>query len=341
MQVQVFLEAGIPPAQVAALGRLAEAAGIETLWESSFPGKREPLLCLSQLALQQPAIRIGAVPLSPYETHPLKMAESLLTLNEMSGGRASVTVGGLGHSVMRVTGLQPARRVTAVRDCIGIMRAAASGEFGGYRGEVYSLTDYRADWLTQPPPTLYVGANGPQMLRMAGEVADGVMLSDVPLARMAEVREHMQAGRERGPLATQPLLTANFFAWHIKADRAAAQAEARMELIWRGLLLPWHTSTFLGDDLAALVDAKRDNFLQAFLQRTPEIAEVPEDVIQALVDNLTFTGGPEDVDRVAEELSRFAAAGLDAVTLKIHGDAQEAIRLIGERLIPALRGAGA
>jgi hypothetical protein len=114
-----------------------------------------------------------------------------------------------------------------------------------------------------------------------------------------------------------------------------------MELIWRGLLLPWHTSTFLGDEVAALVDAKRDNFLQAFLQRTPEIAEVPEDVIQALVDNLTFTGGPEDVDRVAEELSRFAAAGLDAVTLKIHGDAQEAIRLIGERLIPALRGAGA
>ncbi len=133
MQVQVFLEAGIAPAQVAALGELAAQAGIETVWASSFPGKREPLLCLSQLAASGPAVRIGAVPLSPYETHPLKMAESLLTLNEMAGGKVSVTVGGLGHSVMRVTGLTPARRVTAVRDCVEIIRAAASGDSASRR----------------------------------------------------------------------------------------------------------------------------------------------------------------------------------------------------------------
>ncbi len=65
---------------------------------------------------------------------------------------------------------------------------------------------------------------------------------------------------------------------------------------------------------------------------------MPEHIIQSLVDNLTFTGGPEDVDQVAEELNRFAQAGLDEVTLKIHGDAAEAIRLIGERLIPAISG---
>ena len=315
---------------------LAEQAGIQTLWASSFPGKREPLLCLSLLAAQKPDLRMGAVPLSPYETHPLKMAESLLTLNELSGGKASVTVGGLGHSVMRVTGLTAARRVSAVRDCVNIIRAVASGEFSNYEGPVYSLFNYQADWLTEPPPVLYVGANGPQMLRMAGAVADGVMLSDVPLSRLAEVREHMRAGRESGQLSSAPLRTANFFAWHIKDDKAEAEAEARMELIWRGLLQPWHTEPFLGEADAAFVDSKRDAFLQAFLKRTPDIEGVPEHIIQSLVDNLTFTGGPDDIERVAEELNGFAAAGLDEVTLKIHGDAARAIRLIGERLLPAL-----
>ena len=99
MQVQIFLEAGIPPDQVAAFGALAEQAGIQTLWTSSFPGKREPLLCLSALAATRPGIRMGAVPLSPYETHPLKMAESLLTLNELSGGRVAATIGGIATPV--------------------------------------------------------------------------------------------------------------------------------------------------------------------------------------------------------------------------------------------------
>lgn len=337
MKVQIFLEAGIPPAEVAALGALAEQAGIQTLWASSFPGKREPLLCLSALAAARPRIRIGAVPLSPYETHPLKMAEGLLTLNEMSGGRVAATVGGLGHSVMRVTGMTPVRRVSAVRDCVEIIRAAASGEMRNYDGKVYSLLNYQADWLSAPAPLLYVGANGPQMLRMAGSVADGVMLSDVPLELLDEVKVHMRAGRDSGAFSAEPLRVANFFAWHIKDDKAAAIAEARMEMIWRGLLQPWHTTPFLGEEDAAFIDSKRDAFLQAFLQRTPEIDGVPEHLIDKLVEHLTFTGGPGDIDGVAEKLTRFAAAGLDEVTLKIHGNAEEAIRLIGERLIPALR----
>jgi len=335
MKVQLFLEAGIPPAQIIELGALAESYGVHTLWASSFPAKREPFMCLTALAAESGRMRLGPVPISPYEVHPLKIADSVLTLNELSGGRASITIGGMGHSVMRVTDLTPARRVTAVRECVEIVKAAATGEFTNYDGELYSLKNYVADWLEASPPRVYVGANGPMMLRMAGQVADGVMLSDVPLERMAEAMTHMQAGRTAVG-SDAPLHVANFFAWHIKEDEVAALAEARIEMIWRGLLQPWHTEPFLGAEDAAFVDARRDAFLQAFLQRTPEIEGVPEPIIQSLVDNLTFTGGPARIDEVAERLRALGNAGLDEVTLKIHGDAQEAIRLIGERLIPAL-----
>jgi alkanesulfonate monooxygenase SsuD/methylene tetrahydromethanopterin reductase-like flavin-dependent oxidoreductase (luciferase family) len=336
MQIQVFLEAGLDPWRVAELGELAAANGIDTLWASSFPARREPFMCLTPLAAKQLDLRLGPVPISPYELHPLKIADSLLTLNELSGGRAVITVGGLGHSVMRVTGITPARRVRAVHECVEILRAAASGEFVNYHGALYTLENYQADWLTASPPMLYVGANGPQMLRMAGQVADGVMLSDVPLARMGEVMENIRAGHALQNRTQVFPRIANFFAWHIKEDRAAAIAEARMELIWRGLLQPWHTSPFLGDEDAAFVDAHRDAFLNAFLRRTPEIEGVPEHMIDALVDNLTFSGGPENIGEIATKLNALAAAGQDAVTLKVHGDAAEAIRLIGRHLMPAL-----
>jgi 5,10-methylenetetrahydromethanopterin reductase len=335
MRVQLFLEAGIPPAELAELGALAEGYGVQTLWASSFPARREPFLCLSALAAQPGNMRLGAVPISPFELHPLKIADSLLTLNEMSGGRAAITVGGLGHSVMRVTNIEPKRRVLAVRECVEILKAASTGEFINYEGEIYSLLNYQADWLKSSPPLIYVGANGPTMLKMAGRVADGVMLSDVPLALMGEVQARMQEGMDAAG-RNDELRVANFFAWHIKEDQEAAMAEARMEMIWRGLLQPWHTAPFLGEEDAAFVDSKRDAFLQAFLQRTPEIEGVPENIIDTLVDNLTFTGGPDDIPSVASRLQEFAAAGLDEVTLKIHGDAREAIHLIGERLIPEL-----
>jgi 5,10-methylenetetrahydromethanopterin reductase len=335
MKVQLFLEAGIPPAEIANLGVLAEGYGVQTLWASSFPARREPFLCLAALAAQPGTMRLGAVPISPYELHPLKIADSLLTLNELSGGRAVVTIGGLGHSVMRVTGLTPDRRVRAVRECVEILKAAATGEFINYEGELYSLQNYQADWLTCESPLIYVGANGPAMLKMAGRVADGVMLSDVPLSRMSETSEHMQAGLDAAG-RSDVLRVANFFAWHIKQDRTAAVAEARMEMIWRGLLQPWHTEPFLGQEDAAFVDSHRDAFLQAFLRRTPDIEGVPEHIIESLVDNLTFTGGPEDIPAVAAKLREFGEAGLDEVTLKVHGNAEEAIRLIGERLIPGL-----
>ena len=336
MKVQVFLEAGIPPGDVADLSALADSFGIDTLWASSFPARREPFMCLSAAATQTSNIRLGPVPISPYELHPLKIADALLTLNELSNGRAAITVGGLGHSVMRVTGLRPDRRVRAVQECVEIIRAAASGEFVDYVGEIYQLQNYQADWLEAKAPLIYVGANGPMMLSMAGRVADGIMLSDVPLARMAEVLNSAAAGRQSGERAGEPLFISNFFAWHIKADREAAEAEARMELIWRGLLQPWHTSPFLGDADAALVDDKRDAFLQAFLTRSPNIAGVPEHIVAALVDNLTFTGGFGDIEVVVDKLRQLGQAGQNGVTLKVHGDAREAIQTIGEHLLPAL-----
>ncbi len=337
MKVQIFLEAGIPPAEVAELGRLAEDAGIAALWASSFPARREPFMCLAALAAERRDLQLGAVPVSLYELHPLKIADTLLTLNELCGGRGAITVGGMGHSVMRVTGLKPERRVRAVRECVEILHAAASGQPVAYDGEIYHLNNYHADWLTQRPPKIYVGANGPMMLKMAGVVADAVMLSDVPLARMDEVKARIKAGRVASGRKGEPVGIANFFAWHIKEDRQAAVNEARMELIWRGLLLPWHTSPFLGDEDAAFVDRHRDAFLQAFVRRNPEIEGVPNHIVDTLINNLTFTGSPADIDAVAAKLMQFSASGLDEVTLKIHGDAREAIRLIGTYLIPALR----
>ncbi len=336
MKIDIILEAGLPASRVEHLGQLAEGYGVQTLWVASFPSRRDPVPALALLSRCTSRIRLGTLPVSPYEIHPLRIADGLLTLNELSGGRATMLIGGLGHSVTRVTGLEPVRRVTAVRDTIRILKGLRPDEMLNYEGELYTLKNYQAEWATQPPPRIYAGATFKKMMRMAAGAADGTMLSDVPLQRMSEVMGWVAEGLAASGRQRADFRLNNFMAWHVKEDRAKAVAEARRELIWRGLLMTWFTELFLDPADAAMVEQKRPAFLQAFLGRTDRIEGVPEAVIGKLVDNMTLTGGPGDIDRIAGHLKALEAAGLDEVSLRLHDEPEAGLRLIGERLLPAL-----
>jgi alkanesulfonate monooxygenase SsuD/methylene tetrahydromethanopterin reductase-like flavin-dependent oxidoreductase (luciferase family) len=336
MDIDIILEPGTGADEALRLGQLAEAAGIRTVWASSFPGRRDPFLSLVPLARASSRLRLGVLPISPFEKQPVKIADTLLTFNELCRGRGTVLVGGLGKSGMNAMGLEPARRVTATREAVEILRGVGRGAAFDYRGELYRAQHYHAEWATDAPPLVYVGANRAQMLRMATAVADGIMLSDATLPMLPGLMRQVDAGLAAAGRARGDLRLSNFFAWHIKEDRAAAMAEARQELVWRGVLQREYISSFLDEDDTRLVENRWAAFLQAFLQRTPVIEGVPDRIVEALVAHLTFTGGPEDTDRVVNELLQFQAAGLDEVALRMHRDADEAIRIIGERVVPAL-----
>jgi alkanesulfonate monooxygenase SsuD/methylene tetrahydromethanopterin reductase-like flavin-dependent oxidoreductase (luciferase family) len=336
MKVDVILEAGLPESQVEALAMQAEGYGIQTLWVASFPSRRDPVPALTLAARATRRIRLGTLPMSPYEVHPLRIADQLLTLNELSNGRATVLIGGLGHSVSRVTGLQPTRRVTAVRETVSILKGLRPDAQLDFRGELYSLMNYRAEWATQPAPRVYAGATFEKMARMAGQVADGTMLSDAPLGRMGEVMGWIGGGLAAAGRPRADFTVNNFMAWHVKRDRAASIAEARREMIWRGFLLPWFTEPFLGAETAKFVEQKKPAFLQAFLAKSPRIEGVPEAVIEQLVEHLTLAGDLSDIERIAGQIHALGAAGLDEVALRLHDEPQEGLRLIGEHLMPAL-----
>ncbi len=336
MKVDVILDAGMPAAQVEELGQIAEGLGIQTLWGSCFASRRDPLLTMSSLTRTTRDVRLGYMPVSPYEIHPQRMADTLLTFNELSHGRANILVGGLGHSTTRVTGLQPSRRLDSVRDCVSILKGISPDVPLQYEGKRYRLIDYHPEWATAAPPRIYVGATGPKMLRMTAAIADGTMMSDVPLTRMAEVMGNIDLGLADGDRKRHEFRVSNFFAWHVKEDRAASLAEARQSLIWRGLLQDWHISTFLDEKDCALVEANRAAFTRAFLQRDGVIEGVPGHVVEALIENLTFAGGDSSIEKAAEHLRAFEQEGLTEVALKVHDQPAEAIRMIGERLVPAL-----
>lgn len=336
MEIDIILNEFASPAEAAELGLMAERYGVRGMWSSNYGWSRDPFFTLSMLAQQSSRIRMGPMAISPAELHPLKMANLLFSLNELSRGRAMIMVGG-GGAVLQAIGKKRERMIRGARECLEILKGASPDRMMNYKGEIYQVYGYRPQWYTDTPPLIYFGSNHPQSRRLSAQLADGLMTSDfvVPLIKefIAKTHEELRAAG-RSP---KDFRINNFWAWHIKKDPRASMAEARRELMLRGWLGEKYFAPFLDPDEVKLMRAHERDFLNAFLRSTDVIENVPAGLVDKMIRNISFAGGLDRIEPAIETLKAFAAAGLTEIALRVHDQPADALRLIGERVIPALQ----
>lgn len=335
MHIDVILDARASASELTELGLLAERNGIRGVWVSSLLDSRDPFSNLSLLGHRSSKIRLGPVAVNPYDMHPVRIASALLTLNELANGRARIVIGG-GGEALQALAIEPLRRVRAVAECVDILNAAATGEPVDYEGELFRVANLRLSWLQSKRPPVFVGASMPQMLRMAARVADGVMMSDMPAGLAAEAVATLDTELGKYGESRPDFQTNAFAAWHVYASREQAFTEARQWLVLRGIFRPWVLREFLDDAGVEVVMGSRSAFWDAFRHGTGDVAGVPEQVLDALVENLTFAGCLGDLEEQIEKLKIYAAAGLSAISLRLYDNPAESIRLLGERVVPQL-----
>jgi alkanesulfonate monooxygenase SsuD/methylene tetrahydromethanopterin reductase-like flavin-dependent oxidoreductase (luciferase family) len=155
--------------------KLAESAGYESVYVTHIAGW-ESLTVLSAYAMATSSIRVGTGVVPIYTRTPATMAQTAASIDELSGGRLTL---GLGVSHRPVVegwhGQTIDRPVHEMREYTAIVRAILRGE-DPPQGEKWH-TGFRLFGLdTRPRLPIYIAALSPAMLRLAGEVADGVLL---------------------------------------------------------------------------------------------------------------------------------------------------------------------
>lgn len=339
MDIDLILEPDLRPTQIAELGVLAEQLGFRGIWAQNYSSARDAFMCLIPVACATKRLRIGVVIVCPYEMHPMKITNALLTLNEYARGRAMVVIGSGGEwpEVMRspVFHTGYGQRLANVRETLEIVtQAIREGEIS-YHGSHYSALRFSTAWHDEAPPLIYHGACGPQMLAMGARLADGVMMSDVMPAMFAKRLPLLQqrlAGRD----TAHDFRVSNFVAWHVRENREQSLAEARRELIIRGWLERDWLEPFLSPEETAAVLANRWPFLQAWINRNGIIEGVPEHVSARLVEGLSLAGDYSDIDRHVQKLFTFAEAGFTEIALRLHEQPADSMRLIAQRVLPAM-----
>jgi 5,10-methylenetetrahydromethanopterin reductase len=336
MRIDIILESNNSPETVLKLGKLAEEVGLGGVWVSNMNDSRDPFINFVPLAMATDRIKLGPIAVSPFELHPLKMASSLITLNEMAKGRAQIVVGAGGGTVGAM-GLKPYRVVRAVRECVEIIKAAASGEPARYNGEIFKVRWYDATWIEHKPPFIYVGANGPQMLASAARYADGIMMSDFVPERVIWAREHIDPALEEAGRDVAAFPVNNFWAWHVKESKEEAYKEARIWLAVRGTIYDKYIRDVVSDEEAKIVEENIWSFINAYQTKSDVIEGVPDEILNKIIEHGTSASTIADIDREVERMREFKRNGLTEIAIRIYDEPEKSIRLIGEKIAPVLK----
>ena len=148
----------------------ADRLGFDSIWVSEHHGEADgycpsPVVAGAALAVAAPNCRIGqAIALAPLHGHPLRLAEDLSVLDNLSGGRVEIGLGqGYRPAEFEMFGWPYAKRTTAFEESLDILGQAWRGEPFDYEGRVFKVKS----GLLRPPPVkpgslpLWVGAAAP------------------------------------------------------------------------------------------------------------------------------------------------------------------------------------
>jgi alkanesulfonate monooxygenase SsuD/methylene tetrahydromethanopterin reductase-like flavin-dependent oxidoreductase (luciferase family) len=335
MRVGLVLDGRRSAAEISELAQLAETYGFSSVWLSGGARTKDHFVRLAVAAARTRRIKLGPIAVSPFEMHPVHIGLALLTLDEIAPGRACLVLGAGGD--LAATLAPPKRgRVEAVEECLDILRAQAAGGEINYAGAHYSVTGLVSPWGRVAMDRLYLGANRPRMLRLGARKADGVMVTDMPLAYLGglitRIRAELTAAR-RDPGA---FLLSNWFVWNVQETRAEAERLARRQLAFRLYYIRDVASSIgLGEADARELAAKQPEMLRAiFGGGEPWAPSVP--VAERLIERLTLTADRRGLDGCVERLQQFERLGLTEIALAPHGDPAAAIKLIGDAVIPTV-----
>jgi len=286
------------------LCRAAEDSGFEWLGVADSQSVfRELYVCLTVAALSTRRIRIGPLVTNPQTRHLVVTASAISSVDELSGGRAALGLGS-GDSALYTVGAPPAS-LAGLEDAILALGRLTGGQAVD-RGARWQL---RRGGRRVP---IYLAAEGPRTLELAGRVADGVV---VGMGLTPEVIRLSLDAIERGARAVGRAL-ADVDVWWFAKGSVADTRRAAIEPIAMALAASANHAfrfTLEGKGVPPQLRQKIQRLQREYDSHQHEIAGAANaglaerwGLTEFLVDRFAIAGTPQEC---AAQIRRAEAAG--------------------------------
>jgi len=313
------------------LARLADDLGYE---QCTFIDSQN--LCRDSVAMMTLAaagtrrISLGHAVTNPYTRHAAVLANSVATVDEVSGGRAFLGIGA-GGSAVAMVGQNP-RPLSELADYVAFFRDFTSGREAAWQGQIM-----RSEWARRAIPVV-IGTHGARSCRLAGRIADGVFLPglDPRIARWKRAR--VAEGAELGGRQITDLAVWSRGAIFVDDDAGKAREYVRSYaatsafFLWRSVLCrDTAESRELAGSLPEPVLAEMAKLADRYDWYQHEVvgAAHAADLSDSLIECFAIYGPPS---RCADRLEQLSALGVDRVSLVLYGvpDQQDMTRRFAE-----------
>jgi 5,10-methylenetetrahydromethanopterin reductase len=273
----------------------AEDTGYEAVFVPEIAG-REAFSTLAGFAVSTSRMGLGTGVVTVSSRSPTTTAMAAATVHDLSAGRMIL---GIGTGDTRALARVPAGVLELTRRYVQVVREALSGH-AVQAEDLFSVGGFRLALSSEyDPPPVWLGALGDRMIRLAAEVADGVLLNWCTPERVAAARRLIEEGAERAGRSPAEVTVAVYVRACLGLEEPVA-LEALREMTGLYASFPNYRRQF------ELMGLGQEASLAAKASTGGRLRDVPE----SLVRTLTVTGGR------AEALARFEAfrdAGADLV----------------------------
>lgn len=317
----------------------AERLGFDQLWISHDLFLRSAPVLLAGLAADTERLRLGTCILNPYQASAAEIGMHAATLHEVTGGRFLLGVAAGAGDFLDWIGIEQRRPRRRMEETLRVLRLLLRGEVAALDGdelqwsrEAYLRFEPEVEGGSREVP-IYLGANGPKMLELAGARADGVLPLLFPPEHYHTVRPLIAEGERRRPEDLCAVDVAACVWLSLGADRGAARRCLAEKVAYYGHSLSPLIFERLGlerDDFTEVFDlATRGGDLEGAARR------VSDDMLR-----IGIAGGE---DEVVDRLGALVERGVRHVSFgpPLGPDPLEAMEILARRVMPALRAAGA
>lgn len=328
MRIGIGLSEDLPVDEQQAIAANVEALGFSSLWTNEATGRDALLVCQAWgAATTDLGVGVGVAPI--WTRSPAQLAMAAASLQEATGGRFV-----LGLGVSHPATMDPwhdaayGQPLAAARDTLTIVRQLIHGGTSDHDGERFSSHRFRLAIDPLPPAApVYLGAMGPKMLALGGELADGALLNwstpqEVGRAASVVRGAAARAGSGRVPSSVD---VAAYVRVAVHEDRAAAR-EALARQISNYIALPAYAEHFARQGFADAVDAVKAAYREGGSDAA--VGAVPE----GMLHELGWYGTPSDSPGA---LARYANGGLDhliARVIPVGGDVTGSVGMVADTL---------
>ena len=264
-----------PVVEVVRASVVAEELGCSRVWiPDEGLAARECWVTLGAVAAATSSVEVGTGITNAYTRHPGMTAAAVATLDEASNGRAVLGIGAGGALTLTALAIERRAPITAMRELVETSRALWSGEVVDVDGVAGGFRRARLGY-GRPDIPIWLAGRGPRVMRLAGELADGFILSFV---HKELIGEHVAAIRGAAEEHGRPFPRLCYMTILATSDRA--RETARASLTFRLVDSPDHVKARIGLDAgteaairrglseggpAAASGLVRDDWVEAFV----------------------------------------------------------------------------